>query len=186
MNTLPLDKLGPGQSGRHAYLVYGKDGPVDNQNNIRHLSPDSPEIPGNGQHHPHVGGSPKEAIAVGFGAALCAAPPVTLVLLGVGVGVGAYWLLSRDRGTPSAPVEEAPVEAVESNELLDKLSKKFDERLERPGSIFYMSTEYPLSELLDYHFGRFKNLKDFDLFIRCEKRPKVLEMAELYKVLLAP
>ena len=28
MNTVPFDKLGPGQSGRLAYQVLGQDGPI--------------------------------------------------------------------------------------------------------------------------------------------------------------
>ena len=45
MNTVPFDKLGPGQSGRLAYQVLGQDGPIFNPQNIRYLSPDSVEIP---------------------------------------------------------------------------------------------------------------------------------------------
>ena len=45
MNTVPFDKLGPGQSGRLAYQVLGQDRPIFNPQNIRYLSPDSVEIP---------------------------------------------------------------------------------------------------------------------------------------------
>ena len=44
MNTVPFDQLGPGQSGRLAYQVLGQNGPIFNPNNIRYLSPDSPEM----------------------------------------------------------------------------------------------------------------------------------------------
>ena len=47
MNTVPFDQLGPGQSGRLAYQVLGQNGPIFNPQNIRYLSPDSPEIPAN-------------------------------------------------------------------------------------------------------------------------------------------
>lgn len=47
MNTVPFDQLGPGQSGRLAYQVLGQNGPIFNPQNIRYLSPDSPEIPTN-------------------------------------------------------------------------------------------------------------------------------------------
>ena len=47
MNTVPFDKLGPGQSGRLAYQVLGQDGPIMNPQNIRYLSPDSAELPAN-------------------------------------------------------------------------------------------------------------------------------------------
>jgi hypothetical protein len=36
---VPFDKLGPGQSGRLAYQVMGKDGPVFNPAGIRYLEP---------------------------------------------------------------------------------------------------------------------------------------------------
>ena len=45
MNTVPFDKLGPGQSGRLAYQVVGQNGPIFNPQNIRFLPPDSLEIP---------------------------------------------------------------------------------------------------------------------------------------------
>ena len=47
MNTVPFDQLGPGKSGRLVYQVLGQNGPVFNPQNIRYLSPDSPEIPVN-------------------------------------------------------------------------------------------------------------------------------------------
>ncbi len=47
LNTVPFDKLGPGQSGRLAYQVLGQDGPIMNPQNIRYLSPDSVELPAN-------------------------------------------------------------------------------------------------------------------------------------------
>ncbi|MYC16933.1 MAG: hypothetical protein F4Y39_24680 [Gemmatimonadetes bacterium] len=47
MNTVPFDKLGPGQSGRFAYQVLGQNGPIFNPQNIRYLPLDSPEIPVN-------------------------------------------------------------------------------------------------------------------------------------------
>ena len=47
MNIVPFDQLGPGQSGRLAYQVLGQNGPIFNPQNIRYLSPDSPEIPTN-------------------------------------------------------------------------------------------------------------------------------------------
>ena len=47
LNTVPFDKLGPGQSGRLAYQVLGQDGPIMNPQNIRYLSPDSAELPAN-------------------------------------------------------------------------------------------------------------------------------------------
>ena len=68
--------------------------------------------------------------------------------------------------------------------LIDALKNDINDHLEQPGSVFYMSTEYPLSAL-DDHFKRFKDPDDIDKFIRGEERVKVLEMAELYKVLLA-
>jgi hypothetical protein len=37
----PFDKIGPGQVGRLAYQVLGKNGPVFNPNNIRYLPPDA-------------------------------------------------------------------------------------------------------------------------------------------------
>lgn len=45
LNTVPFDKLGPGQSGRLAYQVLGQGGPIMNPQNIRYLSPDSVELP---------------------------------------------------------------------------------------------------------------------------------------------
>ena len=45
MNTVPFEQLGPGQSGRLAYQVFGQNGPIFNPQNIRYLSPDSVEIP---------------------------------------------------------------------------------------------------------------------------------------------
>ena len=47
MNTVPFDKLGPGQSGRLAYQVLGQDGPIMNPQNIRYLPADSGELPAN-------------------------------------------------------------------------------------------------------------------------------------------
>ena len=47
LNTVPFDKLGPGQSGRLAYQVLGQGGPIMNPQNIRYLSPDSVELPAN-------------------------------------------------------------------------------------------------------------------------------------------
>ncbi len=41
MNTVPFEKLGPGQSGRLAYQVMGQDGPIFNPQNIRYLSPEA-------------------------------------------------------------------------------------------------------------------------------------------------
>ena len=41
MNTVPFDKLGPGQSGRLAYKVLGQYGPIMNPQNIRYLPADS-------------------------------------------------------------------------------------------------------------------------------------------------
>lgn len=56
--------------------------------------------------------------------------------------------------------------------------------LKQPGSMFYLSTEYNITSL-DAHFGRFKDPKHIDMFIRGETRTKVLEMAELWKVAIA-
>ena len=120
MNTVPFDKLGPGQSGRHVYQVLGQDGPVHNSDNIRYLSPDSPEIPGQ-----HADGSPKDAIAVGLTDALCAAPPVALLAaLGIGIaGVGlGIWLSSKEEATPPMPVEGA----LSVSEHLDQLEGDID------------------------------------------------------------
>ena len=134
MNTLPLDKLGPGQSGRPTYLVFGKDGPVHNPDNIRHLPIDSPEIPANGQHCQHTGSS-TDAITAGVGVALCTAPPVALVALGIGiglgVGVGIYWLFSKEESTPSTPVEEAP----SVSDRLDQLEASIDEIRKEQGKL---------------------------------------------------
>ena len=47
MNTVPFDKLGPGQSGRLVYQVLGQDGPIMNPQNIRYLPADSGELPAN-------------------------------------------------------------------------------------------------------------------------------------------
>ena len=47
MNSVPFDKLGPGQSGRLAYQVLGQDGPIMNPQNIRYLPADSGELPAN-------------------------------------------------------------------------------------------------------------------------------------------
>lgn len=109
MSTLPIDKLGPGQSGRPTYLVFGKDGPIHNPDNIRHLPIDSPEIPTNGQHHQHTDGSSKDAITTGVGFALCAIPLPVLAAFGIGLGLGAgvYWLLSKEESASPTPVEEA-------------------------------------------------------------------------------
>ena len=69
-------------------------------------------------------------------------------------------------------------------ELIDRLRGDLNAHFEQPGCLFYMSTEYQVSEL-DDHFGRFTNAKDVDLFIRGEERVEVLEKAELCKVLLS-
>ena len=37
--TVPFERLGPGQVGRLAYQVIGRDGPIFNPNNIRYLDP---------------------------------------------------------------------------------------------------------------------------------------------------
>src|SRR5262245_10043887 len=37
---VPFEQLGPGQSGRLAYQVMGKDGPILNPTNIRFMPPD--------------------------------------------------------------------------------------------------------------------------------------------------
>lgn len=47
MNSVPFEQLGPGQSGRLVYQVFGQDGPIFNPQNIRYLPPDSLEIPTN-------------------------------------------------------------------------------------------------------------------------------------------
>ena len=68
--------------------------------------------------------------------------------------------------------------------LIDGVTKMLNDHLNQPGSVFYMSTEFQVSELVD-HFGRFTNPDDIDKFIRGEERPKVLEMAERRKEELA-
>ena len=147
MSTLPLDKLGPGQSGRPTYLVFGKDGPVHNPDNIRHLPLDSVEIPANGQHHQHTAGSSTDAIAAGVGVALCTAPPVALVALGIGiglgVGVGIYWLFSKEESTPSTPVEEAP----SVSDHLDQLEADIDEIRRKQGEMLETLNSLSLSKV---------------------------------------
>ena len=68
--------------------------------------------------------------------------------------------------------------------IIDGTTKTLNDHLNQPGSMFYLSSDHPLSAL-DDHFKRFKNPDDIDKFIRGEERVEVLEMAELYKVLLA-
>ena len=113
MSTLPLDKLGPGQSGRSTYLVFGKDGPVHNPDNIRHLPLDSPEIPANSSPHQHTAEPSADGKAIVVAGALCAAPFPIVAAFGIGVGLGAgiCWLLSKKESTSPTPVEETPEEA---------------------------------------------------------------------------
>lgn len=113
---------------------------------------------------------------------------------------GIYWLRKRfsedtEKAPATTPAKETAIEAhnadmeqlirsTNSDNLFDAVRKDLNSHFEQPRSMFYMSTNYPLSALLDDHFGRFKDPKDFDLFIRDEERPKVLEMAALHKLLL--
>ena len=68
--------------------------------------------------------------------------------------------------------------------LIDRLRGDLSTHLDQPGSLFYLSTEYNVTALVA-QFERFTSAKDIDKFTRGEKREKVLEMAELYKVLLS-
>ena len=79
------------------------------------------------------------------------------------------------------PLDEA---IVHHNEVVNAIRDDLNAHLEQPGSVFYMSTEFKVSDLAD-HFGRFNDPKHIDMFIRGETRTKVLEMAELRKEQLA-
>lgn len=68
--------------------------------------------------------------------------------------------------------------------LIDGIKKDLNAHLEQPGSMFYLSTEFQMSALVE-HFGKLTNAKDIDKFIRGEKRTKVLAMAKLRKEQLA-
>ena len=68
--------------------------------------------------------------------------------------------------------------------LVTAIRGDLQKHFEQPGSMFYLSTEYSVASL-DAHFRRFKDPKDIDKFILGETRTKVLEMAELWKVVIA-
>lgn len=118
---------------------------------------------------------------------------VALVTLGAALGYGLYkWLFNEDaeKAPATTPASEAHTpkmkELIRStngdyDSIRDSIRKDLNSRLEQPGSIFYMSTEFQVADLAG-HFGRFKDPKHIDMFIRGETRTKVLEMAELWKV----
>ena len=142
-------------------------------------APNPPEVPG-------VSGG----IVIGALGAL--GSPV--VIVGLGLLVGGYVLykcLSNEDAQTlsdedmSSTHTDSPAEILARHErLVSDLREDLNAHLEQPGSMFYMSTEFPVADLTG-HFERFKDPKHIDMFIRGETRTKVLEMAELWKVAIA-
>ena len=136
----------------------------------------------NGSHRPSHQPAGDAAIGLALGA------------VGAALGYGLYkWLFNEDaeKAPTTTPAEEAHtadmerlIRSTNSDDLVDAVRKDLNSHLEQPGSIFYMSTEFEMPELVG-HFRRFKDPQDINLFIRGEERPMVLAMAELRKEELA-
>ena len=128
LNTVPFDKLGPGQSGRLAYQVLGQGGPIMNPQNIRYLSPDSAELPVN-------------AMNTGASGAFAGLAGANLICSFLNLGVSVY-IASQVAGL------HRKMDRLQ--ETMDRIERKVDYIVSKVDRIDIQVAENNLRHALDY------------------------------------
>ena len=142
MNTVPFDQLGPGQSGRLAFQVLGQDGPIFNPQNIRYLSPDSPEIPA-------LPGAGASGLAVGLSG-------VGLISSFLNLGISAYI---------AGQVRALHDKLDDLEEMMEIIERKIDYIVKKVDRIDTQVAENNLRHALEYALQKAVSKERIDLSV---------------------